>query len=73
MGVDRNIVGVLSEACNHNWAKNSWRKHATAESHVRRYEKEVGRRLSFPFTKADTLNYVDYLLKRGIRGDSISQ
>ena len=72
MGVDRKLIGVLAEAGNQDWARNTWRKHATAEGHIKRYEKEVGRSLNFPFTKVDTLNYVGYLLRRGVKGDTIS-
>ena len=72
MGVDRRLVSVLTEAGNRNWARTTWRKHGMAEGHVKRYENEVGKKLNFPFSKTDTLNYVGFLLKRGIRGDTIA-
>ena len=47
MGVDRKFVDALCEAGNQNLDKNSWRKHATAEGYIRRYEMEVGGQINF--------------------------
>ena len=70
MGVEGSLGKVLAKSGNQGWA--GWRKHSTAEAHILRYEKEMGKSLKFPFTKEDTLNYVGFLLKRELKVDTIS-
>ena len=55
---------LLAEAGNNNWTQNTWRKHRTAEAHILRYEREVGKRLNYPFSMTDTLNYLGFVLAR---------
>ena len=72
MGVESRMVNILAEAANGNWAFNSWRKISTVENHLRKYQKEVGKALHFPFSRSDTLNFVGYLLSKGLRGDTVA-
>ena len=43
-----------------------------AEAHVLKYEKEMEKSLKFRFKTKETLNYVGYLLRKGLKGDTIS-
>ena len=56
MRVEGSLGKVLAKAGNQGWAVNTWRKHSKAEAHIRRYEKEMGKPLKFPFTTKVTLN-----------------
>ena len=63
MWVRDSLSDMLVKAGNQGWAVSTWRKHKTAEAHMLRYEREMGRPLKFPFTTKETLNYVGYLLR----------
>ena len=56
------LVATLAEALNHGLASNTWKSYRTAANHVERIRKELGIRLSFPFSLEDTLTYLGYLL-----------
>ena len=71
MGVEVSLGDVLVKAGNQGWAVDTWRKHNMAEAHVLKYEKEMEKPLKFPFKTKETLNYVGYLLRKGLKGDTI--
>ena len=44
------LVATLAEAPNNGLASNTWKSYRTAANHVERIRKELGIRLSFPFS-----------------------
>ena len=62
------MVKALTEVGNSHWARESWRKHRTVEAHLKRYAKQEGKRLCVPFSKVNILNFIGFLLRRGLSG-----
>ena len=53
-------------------AGNTWRSYNTIEGRIRKCGKELGRSISFPFSRKDVLNLVGYFLQKGLKVETIS-
>ena len=63
---------VLTYTANRSLAENTLRSYNTIEGHIRKCGKELGRPISFPFSRKDVLNLIGYFLKKGLKGETIS-
>ena len=61
LGVSSRMCQVLADTVNKSLADNSWCIFNTIEAHIKKCVKELGRPLSFPFSRKDALNLVGYL------------
>ena len=56
LGVSSRMCQVLADTANRSLADNTWRSYNTIEGHIRKCGKELGRSISFPFSRKDVLN-----------------
>ena len=64
MGVPPEIAGCLEMCGNFSLSKSSWQTYATADRHVDTCNRELGITLAFPFSVADVLTYIGWLVHR---------
>ena len=64
MGVPPEIAGCLEMCGNFSLSKSSWQTYATADRHVDTCNRELGITLVFPFSVADVLTYIGWLVHR---------
>ena len=66
LGVSNRMCQVIADKANRLLVDN------TIEGHIRKCGKELGRPKSFHFSRKDVLNLVGYFLKKGLKGETIS-
>ena len=70
IGVSSRMCQVLADTENRSLVDNTWRSYNTIEDHIRKCGKELGRTISFPFSRKDVLNLVGYFLQKGLKGET---
>jgi hypothetical protein len=68
------IITALTEAMNFSLAANTWKLYAAVERHVERIRKEMGVRLTFPFSLESIVTFIGYLLDvRKVSGVTVNK
>ena len=70
-GMSDSVCELLAKKSNGSLASSTWRKYGVAQGHLVKASKDLNVRFSFPFSASMTLNFIGYLLIRGLQANTI--
>ena len=70
-GLSDSVCELLAKKSNGSLASSTWRKYGVAQGHLITASRVLNVRFSFPFSASMTLNFIGYLLIRGLQANTI--
>ena len=70
-GLSDSVCELLAKKSNGSLASSTWRKYGVAQGHLNTASRVLNVRFSFPFSASMTLNFIGYLLVKGLQANTI--
>ena len=71
-GMSLKLCEQMADIANHSLSRSTWSTYKTVKGHLDKCQMDLKVRFSFPMTSSQVISFVSWLLKRGLKANTVN-